>query len=96
VNSWKDQKVLKSNSFGVGFISGLLVSVGLNVYSLQTNWHGFDQFGTPGFPFAFADDGYLFSNVRWLGFIGDILFAVLFSFILGSSLDKLTHRRSIR
>jgi hypothetical protein len=73
----------RSIPFNLGGLSALFLFALLNLYSMETNWRGFDQFGAPGFPFAFMDNGYLFSNIRWSGLLGDLLFASIFCYLSG-------------
>ncbi|CAN5850268.1 hypothetical protein BH20ACI4_BH20ACI4_12710 [soil metagenome] len=78
-------KIFQNTTFILGFVFGILLFIGLNFYSLSANHRGYiDGFGESGFPFSWMDSGWFLQRIFWFGLIADILFAIIFSFILGS------------
>lgn len=76
---------LQSSTFVAGFIGGIALFIGVNVYSLFANYGGcLDCYGEFGFPFTLGDERvFKYGLFRWVGAIADIAIAVLFSFVLG-------------
>ena len=75
----------RRGAFNWGFICGMFLCVGLNVYSLVASYGGcLDCYGDFGFPFILGDERlFKYFQPSWLGLIGDIVFAVLFGTALG-------------
>ena len=78
-----------NKAFNTGVLIGVLFSVGLNFYTLilfkyQTIILSEFEY-TMGFPFYWYEHFAILNRGRilWLGVIADILFAVIFSFIVG-------------
>jgi hypothetical protein len=74
-------------TFILGFIAGILICVGLNIYSLVANYRGksIDDYGPFGFPVHFGDQ-WLFIGGEissWPGFAIDVGFAVLVGALIG-------------
>ncbi len=67
----------------LGFCTGIILFIGLNFYSLNANYGGWDDFGAFGIPFLLMDSGWFLQRILWFGLIADILIAIIFSFILG-------------
>jgi len=69
--------------FNWGFVFGILLCVGLNIYSLVANYEGggccMDCYGNFGFPIHFGDQLLFISGElrNWSGFIVDVGFALL-------------------
>lgn len=71
------------NAYYLGFLSGIVIVIGLNLYSFNVNYRGWDSFGEPGIPFSWKDGGDLFANINWFGLIADIVIWVILSFTMG-------------
>ncbi len=78
------RKLFQDTAFGSGFMSGISLFIGLNIYSLAANYgECIDCYGRFGFHFPLEDSGNLLVNIMWFGLIADILFALIFSFVVG-------------
>lgn len=78
------KKHISNTAFHLGFWSGILLSIGLNFYSLAANYGGcIDCYGAFGIPFILGDAHIIFLEFNWFGLIGDIIFALGFSFLFG-------------
>ena len=78
------KNLIRSNAFQLGFFSGILLFLGLNLYDMSAHWQGIDLWGWPGIPFPFlAGAGGLFDVISWPGLIADIIFALAMSFCIG-------------
>ena len=71
------------NAYYLGLLSGIMLFIGLNWYSFEVNYEGWDRYGKSGVPFPMKDGGNLFANIIWLGLIADIVFGLILSFATG-------------
>lgn len=70
--------VKRQTAFICGFILGILLFIGLNIYSVALNYGGcIDCYGDFGFPFHFGDQRlFMALEIRnWSAFIADVGFA---------------------
>ena len=76
--------LIRGNAFQLGFFTGILLFIGLNLYSMSAHWGGIDLWGWPGIPFPFLDGaGSIFSVISWIGLCADIASALSVSFCIG-------------
>jgi len=76
--------ISQNTAFHLGSWLGTLLMIGLNVYDFVISYEGWDQYGTFGVPFSIKDGGKLFDDIIWLGLFAYILFAFVFSLVLGT------------
>lgn len=82
------KELIRNKSFVLGFIFGLIIIGLLNKFTADfsqvVTWHCYRElYGFPFLQYERCDGDITYTHLYWLGVIGNILFAITFSFILG-------------
>jgi hypothetical protein len=88
---------MKSRSFNIGFLSGIILWVGINVYSYMKNYaptpgeEDFDNYQNFGFPFPLYESGTMLHLDRfvWCGIVANFFIAICVSAGIGLLFNKL-------
>ncbi len=94
--------LIRSKMFGLGFLIGIVVFILINVfYPTEINCSSTNLCNYDGFPLASYRGGYeekdggnYIGEILWIGLVGNLLFALMISFITGLSLSLFTHKES--
>lgn len=80
-------KLLKNNSFKLGFIIGILFFIAANFYTIlpKSKVICFDCYNTFGFPFNMHEEGTILhlNQFIWSGVVANFAVGLVFSFVLG-------------
>jgi hypothetical protein len=88
--------LLKSKSFNIGFLAGIILLMGMNIYSYMKNYaptpgeEDFDKYQTFGFPFPIYESGTILHLDRfvWCGIVANFFIAICLSVGIGLLVTK--------